>query len=377
MGPSIQTQVQASDTGTLGAIAREESELKGAIFLARQFPRDEERARIAIDNACKRLTFAEDACYSFPRGGTTIKGPSIYLAREMARVWGNIRYGHRIVTETDDSVHIKGFAYDLETNTYVEIEDKFGKLIQRKNRGGGTDWLVPDERDLRELINRRAAICVRNALLQLMPSDMVELAVLRSSEMVAESSVDKQTIQKLAKAFVELLGSLEPVEFRLRHAIESITGQELADLRAIYNAIAKGGENPEDYFPTWKKPGAPPAKAEKLQGTAAAVAEEAKRRTDELKKGQEPAPATQPAPIPQNEPNLISGRIERVFEEEGTGRHRVQTVGGALYLADPEVWEKADGLVGKDCILTVKRVGRGFLLLAVDEDNGGEIEFPE
>jgi len=75
-----------------------------------------------------------------------------------------------VVSLTDEHVHIRGFAIDLETNASTEYEDQFKRLVQRKGRDGETHWVQPDERDLRELIGRRGAILVRNAILSYTPA---------------------------------------------------------------------------------------------------------------------------------------------------------------------------------------------------------------
>src|SRR5690606_35974269 len=109
----------------------------------------------------------------------------------------------------DEQVHIRGYALDLETNTYAEAEDRFAKLIQRK-RNGRTQWVEPDERDLRELVNRRGAICVRNAILQVLPADVIEDALRQSEETLRKAAAGelKQdragAIRRLALAFDEL-----------------------------------------------------------------------------------------------------------------------------------------------------------------------------
>src|SRR5690606_14405160 len=163
-------QIDEREVGAVAATAREEAEIKAAIVLARRFPRDEIAAYTGSSEACKRPSFAEGAMYSFPRGNQIVTGPSVQLAREIARCWGNIRFGLRVVSMDDQMVHIRGYAYDAETNAYVEAEDKFSKLIFRRGRG----WVQPDERELRELVNRRGAILVRNCILQVVPSDVVE-----------------------------------------------------------------------------------------------------------------------------------------------------------------------------------------------------------
>ena len=243
------------EAGVLSTVVREEAEIKAAIVLARQFPRVEAASYNAIIRACDRASFAEAATYRFPRGGQQIEGPSVDLAREMARSWKNIRWGLRIVSEDERRMHIKGFAYDMENNNYVEMEDKFAKLVQRKNRTTGkTDWVQPDERDLRELVNRRGAILVRNAILQLIPPDVTEDAVLRAKETMRKAAAgevkqDRQSaIRRLVGAFDGLGVSPAMLEGYLQHSLEIVTEKEIADLRSVWKSISDGNSRREDYF---------------------------------------------------------------------------------------------------------------------------------
>ena len=159
-------------------VARVVQEVQGAIIVAQRFPRNEDEARVKLLRACKRPTFAENAEYEFPRGGNDVSGPSVQLAREAARVWGNIQYGFEIVSEDEVWRSIRAYAWDVETNSKPFQEDRFKKLIQRRNKETRvTEWVKPDERDLRELTNRRAAICYRNCILQIIPSDLIQEAI--------------------------------------------------------------------------------------------------------------------------------------------------------------------------------------------------------
>lgn len=284
----------AKHGGTASAVAREESEVKAAIVLARANQRDEMTAYTAIINACKRPSFAASAMYSFPRGGSQIVGPSVDLAREMARLWGNIRYGARVVTEDETAVHIKGYAFDLETNAYVEAEDKFKKLIQRKQREGGTKWVQPDERDLRELVNRRAAFLVRNCILQLMPPDFVEDAMdqanrTKHADANGQLKEDRAgTVKKMVMAFDEVRVSPEMLSEYLGHAIDDVTDRELADLKAIFKSLRDGNSEREEYFFA-KKPTVTeqPAQTQAAAGDALA---------DKIKGKKGKAEPTQPIP---------------------------------------------------------------------------------
>jgi len=220
--------------------------IEAAVILSKRFPRNEEKAYAGIMRACKRPSFAEDAVYAFPRGDKTVTGPSINLAREAARLWGNIRFGWDVVTLTDDTVKIRAWAWDMETNTYNSIEDEFARLVYRKKGG----WVVPDERDLRELTNRRSAIAVRNCLLQLIPKDFVEDAMAQSS-LTAKGKAEKdigETIKGTIKAFQTLNVSVEELERYLGHDLKSATPDELVQLQQIGKAIKDGQATKAEFF---------------------------------------------------------------------------------------------------------------------------------
>lgn len=245
----------ANQVGAVASVAREEAEVKAAIVLARRFPRDEAASYTRIIRSCDRPSFAEGAAYRFPRGGQQVTGPSIDLARELARCWGNIRYGLRIVSSDEEQVHIKGYAYDLEMNNFTEAEDKFAKLVQRKNRQTGkTEWVEPDERDLRELVNRRGAICVRNAILQLMPPDVVDDAMNRATDTLRKAAAGEikqdpaQAMRRMASAFAEFGVTSEMLEKKLGHPLAAMSPDEFTSLRQIYTSMRDGQSKREEHF---------------------------------------------------------------------------------------------------------------------------------
>ena len=243
----------ATEAGTAAAVAREQSEVAGAIEAARAAPRNEAASYTRIIASCRRPGFAEVSRYSFPRGDTTIEGPSIDLAREIARCWGNMRCGIRIVSQDDEFVHIKGFAHDTETNNCAEYEDKFRKLIQRK-RDGKTVWIEPDERDLRELTNRRGAICLRNAILQLIPPDIVADAMATAKETLTAAAAGEvkqdrpASIRRMCVGFSDLGVSAAALEHYLGHGLDVVTDEELSDLRGVYKSVKDGNSRREEHF---------------------------------------------------------------------------------------------------------------------------------
>jgi hypothetical protein len=245
------------------AAAKEQHEIQSAILIAKRFPRNEDQAFEKLMKACARPTFAEDAGYSFPRGNkfneetgrwekNYVTGPSVNLAREAARVWQNIRYGLDVIREDGKSRLIRGWAWDVETNVKVSADDEFQKLIQRKQKGGQTQWVVPDERDLRELTNRRGAILIRNSILQLLPRDLIEDAQEKAKATVKDAAAKDPDAarKKLILSFSELNVTPEMLEAKLGHKLVECSPTEIADLRNIYRSIRDGNSTWAEYVAT-------------------------------------------------------------------------------------------------------------------------------
>lgn len=241
-------------------------EIQGAIMVAQRFPRDEAGAMAKLVKSCERPSFAESAAYAFPRGGQTVKGPSVNLAREAARLWGNIRYGVHIVNETPLQRTVRAWAWDMETNNKVEQDDTFEKLIYRKKGG----WQKPDERDLRELTNRRAAIAIRNCLLQLLPKDMVEDAMRQADETIEKGIKDDPQAhkKKLVQSFLGLGVEPEQLAKFLKHSVDKCSPKEIAELRQIYVSIRDGNSSWSDHLPPEEKGSRSDAVAQNLSGGA-------------------------------------------------------------------------------------------------------------
>jgi hypothetical protein len=273
-----------SDLQQTQAAAFARYEMEGALLVARRFPRNEDAAFQKLMKSCGRATFAADAAYSFPRGGEQITGPSVYLAKEAARVWGNIRYGADIIADDEQNRHIRGWAWDVETNSRTSADDYFAKLVFRKKGG----WIKPDERDLRELTNRRAAILVRNCILSLLPTDLVEDALAaagRTIEKGVGDNIDEHR-KKVLTAFGSLGVSVEDLESFLQHKIGQATPAEIANLRKIWKSITDGNS-------TW---------AEYAQGAAS------------------PAETTGPGPVSMDDlTKPKEAAVETSHEEQGQG----------------------------------------------------------
>lgn len=237
----------AQTQGSVQAMERSK-EVEASVILSRKFPRNAMTAYENLIKACQRKGFAEIAFYSYPRGGTTVSGASINLAKEAARLYGNIRFGIDLVSIDDENVHIQAWAWDMETNTRTSQDAKFKKLIFRKSKG----WIVPDERDLRELINRHGSLTLRGCLLNILPKDFIDDAVERSRETrKSNTQSDPQgTLKRLVVSYSGIGVTAKMIEERLKHPLSECNVDEIEELREVYKSINEGHGKRDDFFQT-------------------------------------------------------------------------------------------------------------------------------
>lgn len=252
-GTELSTKVEQPGTRELAVSSQESAaraEIESAIIVSRRFPRNEENAIGGLSKACSRPSFAEDAAYSFPRGGKAVTGPSVYLAKEAARLWGNLRYGFAVLMDDEKSRQIRCFAWDMETNAKSECEDVIEKVHQRKNKQTQvTEWVPVDERDLRELTNKRAAIGIRNCILSLLPSDIIEDALARARETLEkQGAADPDAMRKrLISGFASLGINADELAKYLGCPVGQANPKQISDLRTVWKSISDGNSTWAEY----------------------------------------------------------------------------------------------------------------------------------
>ena len=232
-----------------GAVSVEESramaEVKAQVFMARQFPRDVVRATDRILLECDRLKLAEKAIYSFPRGTSTVTGPSIRLAEAIKRAWGNMMSGLVEVERNEKESAMLAYAWDLETNTMRRVEFKVPHTRDTK-QGKKT---LTDDRDVYEMTANQGARRERACILGLIPGDVVEAAVKRCEKTLVAKVGDLATvIPKMVTKFAAIGVSKAMIEKRLGHRIEATQSAEVVQLGNIFTSIEDGMAVVKDFF---------------------------------------------------------------------------------------------------------------------------------
>lgn len=234
-----------SGIGAVQAASHELAEMQAQIYLAKQFPRDQREASERILTACQRPGLANVAVYSYARGGTNISGPSIRLAEEIARNWGNLECGWNELERNEDSSKLRAFAWDKETNV---LKTLFFYVPHYRTTKQGRKR-ISDERDLYELLANQAARRMRNCILALIPGDVIDAAVEQCQKtMVTHVDISPESIKKLVDAFAGFGVTKAQIEKRIQRRIDAIAPAQFVRMREIYTSLNDGMSVPEDWF---------------------------------------------------------------------------------------------------------------------------------
>ena len=226
--------------------SRAVAEAQGKLLIAQKFKRDEAAAYAAIMAACSRKALAEQAFYAYPKGGQTIKGLSIRFAEEIARLWGNIDYGLRELSQKDGESEMQAYCWDLQTNTMSS--QNFTVRHERHTRNGVSS--LTDPRDVYELTANMGARRLRARILAVLPADLIEAAEEQLNKTLAGKSdvpiADR--IKKMLVAFAKFGVTKELIEKRAGKETTAFFEEDVVELGAIFNSIRDANTKASEWF---------------------------------------------------------------------------------------------------------------------------------
>jgi hypothetical protein len=247
---NLAQQFEQQQTGgalTQASSSREMEEVKGQIFMAKQFPRNTFQSEQRILDACKRPDLAGQAVYSYPRGGQKVEGPSIRLAEVLAQNWGNLSFGVEEVEQRDGESVAKAFCWDLETN--VRQVKTF--TVKHSRKAGGKLKKLDDPRDIYELVANNGARRLRNCILGIIPGDIVDKALAECNNTLSGDGQGplKDRIGNALAAFKDKYRvTQEQIEEHFGYNVSAFTERDLLDLVKIFNSLKDGMSKVEDWF---------------------------------------------------------------------------------------------------------------------------------
>ncbi|HEY4152171.1 MAG TPA: hypothetical protein VGM38_02505 [Pseudolysinimonas sp.] len=242
--------VAAPEHLSAGAVAIESqrgvAEVQGRMLIAKRFPRDSALAYQRTMTSCLRIGLATEALYKFPRAGGAVEGPSIRLAEEMARSWGNVEYGLNELSRRSGESEMEAFAWDLETNTRSSQRFTVRHIRDRTEGGKALDT----ERDIYEITANMGARRMRSRILAILPPELVRDAIARCKQTMRDGGGEplEDRIKRMMAAFQPLGVMPQMIIDRLGHSIDRVTPDELVDLAGIYQSLKDGQTKAADWF---------------------------------------------------------------------------------------------------------------------------------
>jgi hypothetical protein len=249
--------------------ARAVAEVQAAIVVAQQCPRDLQVARRQMLDSCAQTSLAEQAFFRFSRSGSQVTGPSIHLARELARCFGNVQYGISELRRDDEhgQSEMQAWAWDVENNT--RTSHTFIVPHRRDTRSG--QKALTDLRDIYENNANNGARRVREAIFAVLPPWFVEEAKAACAATLADGGGKplQERIASAVEAFAALGITETQLEDRVGRPPARWTPQDVATVGVIYKSVRAGEVTLDEEFP--------PQRVTAAEITAPASTEEADR----------------------------------------------------------------------------------------------------
>jgi len=229
--------------------ARAVAEVQAAIVVAQQCPRNVHQAVAAMRESCSQRGLAERAFFRFPRAGGAVTGPSIHLARELARCWGNIQYGIAELRRDDDAglSEMQAYAWDVQTNTRSA---QIFIVPHKRDTKDGVKKLT-DMRDVYENNANNGARRVREAIFAVLPTWFTEEAKDLCSQTLKDGG-GKPLSTRIADA-VRLFGALgisqDQLEQKVGRPTEKWTEHDVAQIGVTFKSLQRGEVTRDEEFP--------------------------------------------------------------------------------------------------------------------------------
>lgn len=229
--------------------ARAVAEVQAAVVVAQQCPRSIDQAVRQMRESCAQQALADRAFFRFPRAGGTVTGPSIHLARELARCWGNVQYGISELRRDDDA-HVSemiAYAWDVQTNT--RSSSTFIVPHERDTKRGRQK--LTDLRDVYENNANQGARRVREAIFSILPAWFTEEAKERANDTLTNGGGKSlaQQVADMVAAFEGLGVVKDQLEAKIGRKSGDWIEQDIAQMRVIYSSLQRGEISKDEEFP--------------------------------------------------------------------------------------------------------------------------------
>lgn len=243
---TVSQQAQFIGQATAIEQARAVAEVQAAVVVAQNVPRSMDRANHEMRDTCGRLALAQRAFYSVPNRGN---GPSVHLARELARIWQNIQYGvHEL--RRDDAAgesEVQAFAWDVQAN--VRSTRTF--IVPHARMKGGKRQALTDLGDIYLSNQNVGARAVRECIFTVLPTWFTEEAqdICRRTLEHGEGVPHEERVTKMIAAFKAIPVTVDQLEAKIGRERGKWTAADVAQMTVVYQSITRDHVPVDEEFP--------------------------------------------------------------------------------------------------------------------------------
>lgn len=226
--------------------ARATAEVQAAVLVAQSVPRDTARALGEMRDSCARTGLAERAFYKVTNRGS---GPSVHLARELARIWGNIDYGVVELRRDDEAgeSEIRAYAWDQQTN----VRSVRSFIVPHQRMASGKRKPLTDLGDVYLNNQNIGARAVRECIFTVLPTWFVDEAQGRC--MATLEVGDGEPLEERVAKMIAVFKAIGVDQSRLESKLGAKKGQwsaaMVADMGVTYKSIQRRETTIDDEFP--------------------------------------------------------------------------------------------------------------------------------
>ena len=241
-GDNLPTVTQTTAVEQARAIA----EVQAAVVVAQNCPRDISRAVAEMRDACGRMALASRAFYAVPNRGN---GPTVHLARELARIWGNLDYAVRELRRDDEAgvSEILAFAWDQQSNVRSSrsFQVPHEKMARQKRQK------IVDLDDIYRNNQSVGAKAVRECIFSVLPRWFTEEAqdLCRRTLNDGEGTPLADRISAMVAAFRGLGIDVPRLESKTAKKRGQWDAGDVAQLGIDYTSITRDGVDADSLFP--------------------------------------------------------------------------------------------------------------------------------
>jgi hypothetical protein len=229
--------------------ARAVAQVAAQVQVAQRFPRDLDRVRRELDDACQSFDLARVAFWALPNRG---QGLSVHLARELAVIWGNFDGGVHELRRDDERgmSEVQAFAWDMERNSRNSRTFQVPHAVTVKRNGRQVREPIVDLQDVYRNNNNAGARAYRECVFATIPRQYVDRAerLLRETLKRGDGKPLAERRRDAVAWFERQRVTLAQLEARVGRPLERWDDEDVASLQVVADSIRRGETTAGEQF---------------------------------------------------------------------------------------------------------------------------------